>query len=197
VSDSDDETKLLQGHVDRELLEAADFAWGEKTPWLERMLKHRVFGEPYVTADTKNELTDTHLDTVQSARASYRQQIEQCSVNGMIRVEDALAAEAESFIPALHALARERHERESDAMGEYEQKQTEKVEEAWAELDAEVQAGCRLFPGHGKVRNIVNLTRKTPEEVIEEVRERNPDASASQFPYTDGPGVATDGGGSA
>lgn len=54
-------------------------------------------------------------------------------------------------------------------------------EDLLAEMDTMLQNGERVFETHGKVQNAADLSDQTPQEVIETLKERNPDLDDSKF----------------
>lgn len=74
-------------------------------------------------------------------------------------------------------------DREKELRDRVDEERTRKdeFEEKVSELESLVRDGERVFEGHGKVQRAADTGDKTPREVIELLKERNPDVPEKAF----------------
>lgn len=204
VSESDESTKLFQSHVDRDLHESADFDWGEKTSWLEQMLKFRVYGEEFVAAEVKREIATEQWEDTESGIVSVLSYLETIAGDGGAVTIETVYEEFDAFREEREdAIAKRFEEPAVEIRNELEAEQDEAFEEKLEAIENELREGCHVFPEHGMVEDASTLRGIDPEEVIDLLKERNPDIPAQQFEAKSGNSttsssglrsVATDGG---
>lgn len=84
--------------------------------------------------------------------------------------------EAESKIKAIKT----RIAQVKDELDQLEDRQSA-YEEYLIELERVIRGGGRVFPGHGKVAKAAGVGGHDPEDVIQELKERNPDIPGRAF----------------
>lgn len=75
----------------------------------------------------------------------------------------------------------ERRESEIQDRIESVESSSERFETALNELESQLREGMNVFPSHGLVQEVADAGSKTPEEVIELLKERNPEIPDHAF----------------
>lgn len=91
------------------------------------------------------------------------------------RLEDKLEAIQEEL-----GEVREREEEIQEEIREYEQETTE-YERLIAELEALLHDGQSVFPSHGKVKTAASVSGVPVTDVIEDLKDRNPELPGTRF----------------
>lgn len=149
-----------------------------------RGVRAEAYGEQVVEAEEKNDV----------AREQREQTLSEID-EAMARVKDdeANAFTEEEVLDTLETLResiddnveRQIHARQQQTKEATPTRGNELLEEWLAELDSILSRGENVYPGHGKVEKAVEVSGVSgPEEIIDLLKERNPDVPESQFELT-------------
>jgi len=168
---------LINFRVDEETREEAHdvLNHGELSEQLRAYTRRLVYGEETSRRERLKERLETLREEQDDLRARKREieaQIEQVETE-IARIRDRWAAV---------------------------ERQSERYESALSMLEELLFAGGRVYPDHGQVRQAADLGEATPDEVIADLRERNPaipdhafvDGARSDREWTGVDGVGAD-----
>jgi len=147
-----------------------------------RGVREDAYGEQVVKAERKNDAARKSLESAISAFKRVEREF-----SNIPSVAEQLKEER---ISLTHGVVRTNYERWKTAESVDESDPEERVDESDLERLEEqtIQQGGRVFPDHGKVQKIAP-PGVTGEEIVELLRERNPNVSEEQF--EEGPRDAT------
>lgn len=174
MTDSGETERFETQGVSSELVEAAGpWTYGEKKAEIERMLKRRAYGQDFVAAEVLDEYAFEQLESMRRALIPVKQQFHNLP---------SVIEELETFERELiHDVARNVYEREQQVRSEYEEEREETFEEQLAEIEGNLHDGMHIWPAHGDVEELAEIRGTEPAEIIELLKQRNPDVPEYAF----------------
>lgn len=146
-------------------------------------LKMGVYGEEVVAAEAKNEVDREQCEATEAGINKLISAFEQRDAKAFTRTEvvDALESLRDERVTAVDQRIQERQQQSQTAV---ETRQEEELDDALATLEMETVRhpnGRRVFPDYPPVRDVASEFGVTPNEIIETLRERNPDVPSHAF----------------
>ncbi|MFC6826521.1 hypothetical protein [Halopelagius fulvigenes] len=142
-----------------------------------------AYGKKVVEADEKNDLARSQLDSSLSEIEDTIEWFEEASEE-----EGADAFSAETVVERLEVLRASINDNVEQQIRDREKaakdgpsQANEKLEEHLTALDSLLQDGTHVFPEHGRIRDAAKVSGMRPEDVIELLKERNPEIPDRKF----------------
>lgn len=146
-------------------------------------LKLAVYGEEVVAAEAKNEVDREQCEATEAAINERIAAFEQRDAGAFTRQEvvDAFESLRDERVTAVNQRIQERQQQSQTAV---ETRQEEELHDVLATLEMETvrhPSGRRVFPDFPSVRDVASEFGVSPDEIIETLRERNPDVPSHAF----------------
>lgn len=139
-------------------------------------------GEDAVEAAVRQEDATEQWERTESGIASVLAYLDNIAGDGGAVTIETVHEEFEAFCDERgEAIAEQFADSVSEVVDEYEQEQSAKFESVMADLDSSLQDGNHVFPAHGQVTEAAERGGMPPEEVIDRLKQRNPDVPEAQF----------------
>lgn len=139
-------------------------------------------GEAVVEASKKEQLATEQWERTEDGILSVLAYLDNIAGDGGAVTMERVHSEFDAFREERgETIAEQVAEPVTEAVDEYESENREKYEDLLATMGDQLQSGTRVFEGHGKVKRAADLSDQTPAEVIEELKEHNPDVDDRLF----------------
>lgn len=177
----------VHARVPSDLLDAVRESNTDVSEAVRTGLKLAAYGEEVAEAEAKNDVAREQWEATDAAIDDLLAEFENRKALTSEEVTDALATLRESRAEAVDCRMQERVQQAQTAV---EARQEDELADALADLDAMVQSGEHVWTGHARVQELASEFQMPPEQIIDRLRERNPDVPAEQFekrkPYETG-----------